>query len=149
MLKSIHPLIGPELLHALAAMGHGDEIVLVDANFPATSVASETVLGQPLRLDGVDVVEAARIVLSLLPLDAFVDDPAVVMQVVGDATAVPEVVALLQKIVEEAHGQALPLKAIERFDFYARAKQAFAVVATSERRLYGNIILKKGVIPPP
>lgn len=148
MLKTIHPLIGPDLLHALAAMGHGDEIALVDANFPAVSVGAETVLGQALRLDGVDVVEATRILLSLLPLDSFVDDPAVVMQVVGDAKAVPPVVGLLQQAVEEAHGQPLPLKAIERFDFYARAKQAFAVVATSERRLYGNIILKKGVIPP-
>ena len=139
MLKNIDPLLSPDLLAALAAMGHGDTIALVDANFPAVSNARRLI-----ALPGIDVVSAARAVLSLLPLDAYVDRPAQTMQVVGDAAAVPEVLAELGRLVEQA-GAPKP-EAIERFAFYVEAAGAFAIVQTGERRLYGNIILRKGVI---
>lgn len=144
MLKGIDGVIAPELLAVLAAMGHGDELVLSDANFPAASVAHSTVHGHALRMD-CDVLHGLRAVLALLPLDGFAPDPVLTMQVVGDPAAVPAVVA-----------QALPLLAaegvtpasLERFAFYERARRAFAVVRTAETRPYGNFILRKGVINP-
>lgn len=148
MLKGIDPLLTPDLLHTLAAMGHGDELVLVDANFPATSLAAETVVGTPIPLAGVDVVAAAQAVLTLLPLDDFVAHAAFVMQVVDDPDTVPPVVTLLEEVVNAAHGSQVVLCPLERHAFYARARHAFAIVATGEQRLYGNIILKKGVVRP-
>jgi L-fucose mutarotase len=140
MLIGLDPLLTPDLLHALAAMGHGDTIVLVDANYPATR-------GRRLiSLPGANVTEALRAVLSLLPLDTFVPDPAVVMQVVGEPNTVPDVVAEMNAALE-GHGAA-PSKSIERHAFYAAAERAYAIVHTGERRFYGNIILTKGVIPP-
>ncbi len=139
MLKGIDPLIGPDLLRALAAMGHGDEIVIADANFPATTVARETVLGAVLRID-CDAPRAVRAVLSLLPLDGHEPDPVLTMEVGGRPEEVPEAVR-----------EALPLLgvapvALERFAFYARAKRAFVVLRTAETRPYGNFILRKGVV---
>jgi L-fucose mutarotase len=141
MLKGIDPLVGPELLHILRAMGHGDELVIVDANYPATANAKRLV-----RLDGVDAPRALKAVLSLLPLDDFVEAPLAFMEVVGDPHAVPEVTSELQKIAEEAERRPLKAERIDRFAFYERARHGYAIVATSERRLYGNVILKKGVI---
>lgn len=140
MLRGLHPLLTPDLLHALAAMGHGDTITLVDANYPATRGR------RTIALPGVDVVQALRAVLTLLPLDSFVDDPAAVMQVVGDAAAVPPVVAAMNAALAEIGGG--PVASLERHAFYARAEQGYAIVATGERRFYGNVILTKGVIPP-
>lgn len=139
MLKGIDPLFSPELLHVLAAMGHGDTIALVDANFPATAKARRLI-----ALPGIDIVTATRVVLSLLPLDAYVDNPSAVMEVVGDANNVPPVVSELSALV--TGDGALPPAPIERFAFYRETEAAFAVVQTGERRLYGNIILRKGVI---
>lgn len=140
MLIGLDPLLTPDLLHALAAMGHGDTIVLVDANYPATR-------GRRLiSLPGANVTQALRAVLSLLPLDTFVPDPAVVMQVVGEPNAVPDVVKEMNAALKD-HGAA-PSKSIERHAFYAAAERAYAIVHTGERRFYGNIILTKGVIPP-
>ena len=144
MLKGLDPLLGPDLLHVLAAMGHGDELVIADANFPAASLARRLV-----RLDGVDAPRALRAILSVLPLDTFTSRPAAVMAVVGDPGAVPEPVREFQAIVDAAAGRAVPLEALERFAFYERARAAFAVVATGERRPYGNILLVKGVVPAP
>jgi L-fucose mutarotase len=141
MLKGIDPLLGPELLQILRAMGHGDELVIVDANFPAPATAKRLV-----RLDGVDAPRALRAVLSLMPLDDFVEAPVAFMAVVGDSTAVPEITREFQKIAEEAEGRALKAERIDRFAFYERARNAYAIVSTSERRLYGNVILKMGVI---
>lgn len=141
MLKGIHPLLNAELLHILASMGHGDELALVDANFPAASVARKLV-----RLDGVDTPSALAAILTLLPLDTFVPQPVAVMQVVGDANAVPPPVREFQPIVDQAMGKPVKLQAIDRFAFYERARKAFAVVATGEQRAYGNAILTKGVI---
>lgn len=141
MLKGIHPLLNADLLHVLAAMGHGDELALVDANFPAASVARKLI-----RLDGVDTPTALQAILTLFPLDTFVASPVAVMQVVGDPDAVPPPVRDFQPIVDAAMGKPLKLQAIDRFAFYERARKAFAVVATGEQRAYGNAILTKGVI---
>lgn len=142
MLKGIDALLGPELLMVLAAMGHGDEIVLADANFPGTAIAARTVHGRLLRMD-CPAPRALRAVLSLLPLDGFEPDPVMTMQVVDDAAAVPEVVAEARPIVA-AEGAAMG--SLERHAFYDRAGRAFAVVQTAETRIYGNFILRKGVI---
>jgi L-fucose mutarotase len=141
MLKGLDPLLGPDLLHVLAAMGHGDELVLADANFPAASIARRLV-----RLDGVDAPRALRAVLSVLPLDTFTATPAMVMAVVGDPGAVPPPVREFQAIVDATAGRPVRLEPLERFAFYERARAAFAVVATGELRPYGNILLVKGVV---
>ncbi len=143
MLRGIDPILSPELLHTLRAMGHGDEIVIADANFPGASVGRRLI-----RLDGIMAPDVLRAVLTLMPLDSFVDRPANTMQVVDDPSAVPPVVAEFQTIINEVADNRAPIGAIERFAFYDRAREAFAVVQTGENRLYGNIILKKGVIPP-
>ncbi len=141
MLIGLDPLLTPDLLHALASMGHGDAIALVDANYPSTR-------GQRLgALPGADIVAALHAVLGLLPLDAMVADPAMVMQVVGDPEAVPPVTAAINEALR-AHG-AQPARAIERHAFYGIAERAYAIVATGERRFYGDIILVKGVVAPP
>lgn len=141
MLKGIPPLLGPDLLHILRAMGHGDEIAIVDANFPAMTCAERLV-----RLDGVDASETLAAVLSVLPLDSFVETPAHGMQVVGKPDEIPPAIADFQTIVERLAGFPALIGRIERFDFYDRTEDCFAVVATSDRRLYANIILTKGVI---
>lgn len=141
MLIGLDPILSPDLLHILRAMGHGDEIAIVDANFPAESTAERLV-----RLDGVDATRALRAILTLLPLDTFVEHPANTMQVVGDPEAVPEAVADFQTSVNELADHPTKLGSIERFGFYERAEKCFAIVQTGERRLYGNIILTKGVV---
>lgn len=144
MLRGLDPLLSPDLLHILAAMGHGDRIVIADANFPGSAVARRI-----CRLDGISATEALRAILSVLPLDSFVDDRAQVMQVVGDASARPIVFHEFQTLIDNLADHPAPLTPIERFAFYEVARSAFAVVQTGETRLYGNIILTKGVIGPP
>jgi L-fucose mutarotase len=143
VLKGIDPLLNAELLHALAAMGHGDEIAIVDANFPAATMAQRLI-----RLDGVDAVRASEAILSLLPLDDFIARPASRMQVVGNAGAVPPVCREFQALVDRAAGRRLALAVVGRQRFYERVRRCYAVVATGESRLYGNLILTKGVIRP-
>ena len=145
MLKKIDPLLNADILHALCAMGHGDEVVICDANFPADSVARQTVLGKLLRIDGASSPRAIRAVLSVLPLDSFVDHPAERMEVVGDASALPVVQREAQREVDDAEGRDTPFASIERFAFYERAKKAYCVIATGEARGYGCFIFKKGV----
>ncbi|MBX3576332.1 MAG: ribose ABC transporter [Rhizobiaceae bacterium] len=142
MLRGIDPILSPELLGILRAMGHGDEIVIADANFPAVSNAKRLV-----RLDGIDAPRVVKAILSLMPLDAFVDDPALSMAVVGDSAAVPPVVSLFQQVIDTVADKAAKITPLERFAFYERARGAFAIVATGETRHYGNLILKKGVLP--
>ena len=146
MLKNIDPLLSPDLLQVLAAMGHGDDLVVVDANFPADAVARQTVTGKLIRLDGVDVVQAIRAILSVYPLDSFVEAPAQRMEIAGAPDEVPEVQQEVQREIDDAEGQSLPMGSIERFAFYEEAKKAYAVVATTEGRAYGCFLLKKGVI---
>lgn len=148
MLKGISPLLNADILHALAAMGHGDVAVIADANFPGESVARQTRLGRLLRIDGATSSEVAEAVLSLMPLDRFEKGAAACMAVVGDSNAVPQVRQEVQEIVNRAEGSEFPLLAVERFDFYERAKNAFCVIQCGERRLYGCFLLKKGVVEP-
>ncbi|MFN7286574.1 MAG: RbsD/FucU family protein [bacterium] len=148
MLKKIDPLLNADVLYALRAMGHGDEIVLVDTNFPADSVARETVLGDLLRIDGMSSARVARAVLSVMPLDTFVDDAAMRMEIVGDPKTIPPVQQEVQKEIDRAEGKSWPMGSIERMAFYERAKRAYAVIQTGETRFYGCFIFKKGVIPP-
>jgi L-fucose mutarotase len=148
LLKSIDPLLNADVLHALRAMGHGDDVALCDTNFPADSVARATVLGRLLRIDNVTAARAARAVLSVLPLDSFVDTPASRMEVVDHPDEVPEVQREVQAEIDAAEGRPWPMGSVERFAFYDRARQAYAVIATGERRFYGCFILKKGVIAP-
>jgi L-fucose mutarotase len=141
MLLGIDPLLSPELLMILRAMGHGDEIVIADANFPAVANAKRLV-----RLDGVSASDALQAMLSVLPLDSFVDTPVNGMQVVGKPDEIPPSIADLQTIVDRLSGFPVQIGRIERFAFYERARTCFAVVATSDRRFYANLILTKGVI---
>jgi L-fucose mutarotase len=143
MLKGLHPLLGPELLHALAAMGHGDEIGVVDANFPAAALGR-----QVIRLDGVSAPAVLEALLTLLPLDHFVDHPLTTMAVVGAPQAEPQVVAEFGVIASRSEGRAVARQALPREPFYERARQAFALVQSGERRLYGNVLLRKGVVAP-
>ncbi|MES0813067.1 RbsD/FucU domain-containing protein [Roseibium sp. SCPC15] len=141
MLRDIDPILSPDLLYALRAMGHGDEIVLADANFPGESLGPTCI-----RADGSTASEVLQAVLSVMPLDIYVPDPALTMQVVGDPDAIPEAVADFQNIIKKTADNPAQIQTLERFAFYERAATAFAIVQTGERRLYGNIILKKGVI---
>jgi L-fucose mutarotase len=148
MLKNIDPLLNADVLYALRAMGHGDALVLCDTNFPADSVARQTVLGRLLRIDGVDAPRAARAILSVFPLDTFVDHAALRMEVVDQPDEVPAVQAEVQREIDRAEGKVSPMGSIERFAFYEQATEAYCVVATGERRFYGCFILQKGVIAP-
>jgi len=141
MLKGLDPLLDADLLSVLAAMGHGDEIALVDANFPAASVAERLV-----RSNGASLAEVARAVLSVLPLDTYVETPLVRMEVVGDPVTVPEVQREVIALVQAAEGAPVAVGSLERFAFYERARHAYAVVATGERRAYGCVLLSKGVL---
>jgi L-fucose mutarotase len=147
MLKGIDPLLNADVLQALRAMGHGDDLILCDTNFPADSVARQTALGFLLRVDA-PLARVAKAVLSVYPLDGFVDDAAARMEVVGDPNAVPDVQQEVQAEIDAAEGKPWPMVGIERYAFYARAKQAYAVIQTHERRFYGCVALRKGVIPP-
>jgi L-fucose mutarotase len=147
MLKGINPLLNADVLQALRAMGHGDDLIISDTNFPADSVARQTVLGKLLRIDApaADVVKA---VLSLYPLDTFVDDAAARMEIVGKPDEIPDVQQEVQKAVDAAEKKSWPMISVERYAFYERAKQAYCVIQTGERRFYGCFILTKGVISP-
>lgn len=146
MLKNIDPLLTPELLYVLALMGHGDEIAVVDANFPAHSMARGTCYGSPVSLAGASAIEAVQAVLSLMPLDEFGGAPVRTM----DAGLNGDDLALVQQEVQEAvdavAGRHLPLDAMGRFAFYEASRNSYAIVLTSERRLYGNFLLRKGVV---
>tara|TARA_B110000908_G_scaffold8606_1_gene10674 strand:- start:864 stop:1295 length:432 start_codon:yes stop_codon:yes gene_type:complete len=141
LLRNIPTILSPDLLWTLRAMGHGDDLVIADANFPATALGARC-----HRLDGLTATEVLQAVLTVLPLDKFVQHPALVMQVVDDPEAVPSIVVEFQKITTTTADNPAKLDKLERFDFYDRAKTAFAIIQTGETRLYGNIILKKGVI---
>ena len=148
MLKTLDPLLNADVLYALRAMGHGDDVVICDTNFPADSVARQTVLGRVLRIDGVSAARAARAILSVLPLDSFVEQPALRMEIVGQPDEVPPVQAELQAEIDRAEGRSWPMGSIERFAFYERARKSYCVITTGEPRFYGCFIFTKGVIAP-
>ena len=147
MLKSIDPILNADVLYALRAMGHGDDLIIADTNFPSESVARETALGELLRIDR-SAAEVVRAVLSVYPLDTFVDDSAARMEVVDEPDTILPVMEEVQNEIDAAEGRPWPMTGIERFAFYDRAKSAFAVIQTGERRFYGCFALRKGVIPP-
>jgi len=143
MLKNLPPLLTPDLLHALASMGHGDEVAIVDANFPAARVAAASG-ARLVQVAGADAPALLRAVLAVLPLDDFGPAAAWTMQVVGDSAALPPPVAESQRVLREAgERDAVPL---ERFAFYERAESAFAILRSGEQRRYGNLLLRKGVV---
>jgi len=142
MLKGISPLLSPELLAVLCAMGHGDEIVLADAHFPGESLGPRVI-----RADGLRIAPLLEAILPLLELDRFVEDPVCMMAPVPGDTADPAVAASYEvPLLQHAPGTP-PIQFLERFAFYDRAQGAFAVVMTGETAKYGNVILKKGVTP--
>jgi L-fucose mutarotase len=148
LLRNIDPLLNADVLYALRAMGHGDTVVLCDTNFPADSIARQTRLGRLLRIDGVTTARATRAILSVMPLDSFVDDAAARMEIVGKPTEIPPVQQEVQAEIDKAEGKSWPMVSIERMKFYEHAKRAYCVVASGERRFYGCFIFTKGVIPP-
>jgi len=141
MLKGIHPLLSPDLLHALASMGHGDSVAIVDANFPATSNAKRLIespgSGAPAMLEAV---------LTVLPLDTRVVPAVFTMEVTGDPTAIPPPVAEFAAVMTTLDLGDIEIGRLERQAFYERARGAFAIVRTGEARRFGNILLVKGVI---
>ena len=146
MLKGINPLLNADVLHVLRAMGHGDDLIIADTNFPSDSVARQTIFGKLLRIDAsaADVVQA---VLSVMPIDTFVDDAAARMEVVDEPKTILPVMTEVQDKVSAAGGPN-PMLPIERFSFYDRSKKAYAVIQTGERRFYGCFAFRKGVIGP-
>jgi L-fucose mutarotase len=145
MLKGIDPLLSADLLWLLAAMGHGDDLAVVDLNHPAETIVRSTISGCLVRLPGVAVDRAVGAILTVLPLDTFTSDPVRGMQVVGDADAAPEAFRDISRTIA-ASGYAGPIVRLERFAFYAAAKAAFGVVQCGDPRFYGNILLRKGAI---
>src|SRR5215471_10450986 len=140
MLLGLDPVLSPDLLYALAAMGHGDRIALVDANYPGTRGR------RVIHLPGLATPRVLEAVLSVLPIDTFIADPCATMQVVGEPDAVPLVVAQMNAaLTKVGAGRAV---SVDRHAFYAAAESAYVIVQTGERRFYGNILLTKGVIPP-
>jgi L-fucose mutarotase len=153
LLHGIDPALNADLLYVLQAMGHGDDIVICDANFPADAIARQTAYGRLIRMDNITSPRAIRAVLSLMPLDSFVQHPAERMEVVGNPAELPAIQQEAQREIDavarrDSGRDTWPMGSVERFAFYERAKKAYAVVATGERRFYGCFILKKGVIPP-
>ena len=143
MLIGIDPILTPDLLRHLRAMGHGDQLVIVDANFPAESSCEKVE-----RLAGVSATQALRAILSVMPLDTFVDDPARTMQVVGNPDEVPDIVKEFKAIINETADNPCEIQTVERHAFYREADKGYCIVQTAEERLYGNIILSKGIVPP-
>ena len=146
MLKGIDPLLNANVLGVLRAMGHGDDLIITDTNFPSDSVARQTVYGSLLRIDAsaADVVQA---VLSVMPIDTFVDDAAARMEVVDEPKTILPVMTEVQDKVSAVDGPNRMLP-IERFSFYDRAQKAYAIIQTGERRFYGCFAFRKGVIGP-
>lgn len=148
MLKGLDPRLNADVLYVLRAMGHGDVLVISDTNFPADSVARHTVYGELLRMENLSAAQAMEAVLSVLPLDTFVEDFAARMEVVDAPGEIPETQAEVQAVIDAAEGRPRPMVSVERFDFYDRARDAYAVIQTGERRFYGCFLLRKGVIGP-
>lgn len=141
MLKGIPPIISPDLLKILTEMGHGDEIVLADSNFPAVSHAQRLI-----RADGHSIPDLLEAILTLFPLDTYVEQPMTLMAVEQGDDVEPVIWQQYQQIANEKEGKPISIDMIDRFSFYERAKETYAIVATGERALYANVIIKKGVI---
>lgn len=149
MLKGIDQRLSAEILHVLMLMGHGDDLMICDVNHPAASIAAQTTHGRLIDMAGCDIPTAARAILTLMPLDSFVPAPVTRMQVVGDPEGEVPVFARMQAVLDAAEGRNVPMRALERFDFYAAAKRGFAIIRTADSGPYGCFILKKGVVDLP
>ncbi|KQS75283.1 fucose-binding protein [Rhizobium sp. Leaf384] len=146
MLKGIDPVIHADLMHAMMQMGHGDDLVLCDINHPAATIAAQTTYGRLLDVSGCGLTAAARAILTLFPLDTFIERPVSRMQVVGRPEARVPIFDAMQEVVDESQGRPIPMEALERFAFYEAAKRSFVIVRTSDPGPYGCFIFKKGVI---
>lgn len=146
MLKTIDPLLNADLLWVLAAMGHGDDLALVDANHPADTVASHCIVKKPLRVSAANMAEVARAILTVFPLDDFTDDPVRRMEVVGVPTEIPPIQREVQGVVDAMQSRSFKMAGIERYAFYEAAKKSFAVVQVNDARPYGCFLFRKGVI---
>jgi L-fucose mutarotase len=146
MLKGLDPILTAELLYVLKAMGHGDDLLLCDRNHPATTLATKTTHGKLLTLFGADLKRTAEAVLSLFPLDTFVDEPVMRMKVVGNPNELVPIHHTMQEVVNKAEGRPIKIGAYERFDFYDAAARSFAIVQTSDPGPYGCFLFRKGVI---
>ncbi len=144
MLKGLDGRLTPDLLHMIASMGHGDTVTICDANFPAASVARQTVVARPLRM-ACNAPDAVRVILGVMPIDTYEPDmpPVETMQVVDEPGATPPAVAEAMPLFEREQVRTV---ALDRFAFYEAARRSFAVVLTDEFRPYGNFILRRGVI---
>lgn len=141
MLKGIPSILSPELLKVLMEMGHGDELVIGDGNFPAASMARRLV-----RCDGHGVPDLLDAILTLFPLDTFVEKPVALMEVVPGDPTIPKIWKTYEEIIGTRAGLDAKIEFVERFAFYDRARAGYCIVATGEAALYANVILKKGVI---
>ncbi len=148
MLKGIDSRLNAEVLGALRAMGHGDVLIVADTNFPSDSVSRATVTGELLRMENLTAAEAIEAILSVMPLDTFVDDFAGRMEVGDTPDEIPAVQAEVQVEIDRAEGRPRQMISIERFAFYDMARESYAVIQTGERRFYGCFMLRKGVVPP-
>ena len=143
MLKGVPRILSPELLKVLAEMGHGDEIVIADGNFPAESMGKDAIV---IRADGHGVPELLDAVLQMIPLDQYVEKPAALMEVVAGDPCVPVIWDDFRRLLEKNGEDPSAIEMMERFSFYERAKKAYAIVSTGETAIYANILLKKGVV---
>jgi len=143
MLININPILSPKLLSILHSMGHGDKIVLADANFPSASLAKRLI-----RLDGIDIPKAAKAILSVFPLDSFIKFPVKRMEIDQNPKEINDVHKDFINILKKTSGDKWKVGTIERFQFYKEAKEAFAIISTTDARAFGCFILTKGVIKP-
>lgn len=143
MLKGVPAILSPQLLKVLCEMGHGDEIVIADGNFPAESMGKDAVV---IRADGHGVPEILDAVLKMIPLDQYVERPAALMEVVPGDDCVPVIWEQYRALLEDNSEDPARIEMMERFAFYERAKKAYAIIATGESAIYANILLKKGVV---
>lgn len=149
MLKGINQRLSAEVVHVLMLMGHGDDLVICDVNHPAAGISAATTYGRLIDMAGCDLPTAAAAILTLMPLDSFVPAPLTRMQVVGDPTAERPIFARMQAVADSAEGAPVRMQSLDRFAFYAAARQAFAIIRTSDSGPYGCFILKKGVVTLP
>lgn len=145
MLKGIDSTLNAELLYALMLMGHGDQLVLCDINHPAQTIAKQTTYGRLIDVSGCGLTRAAEAVLTLFPLDTFIDAPVKRMQVVGDPEGQVPIFAAMQAVVDRSEGRPIMIQPLERFAFYEAAQKSFAIVRTSDPGPYGCFIFSKGV----
>jgi L-fucose mutarotase len=146
MLKTIDRRLSAEVLHVLMQMGHGDDLVICDVNHRAATIARDTTYGKLVDMAGCDIPGAAAAILTLFPIDTFVEVPVMRMQIVGDPQGSVPIFARMQAVLDAAEARPIRMAALERFDFYAAARRAFAIIRTSDPGPYGCFILRKGVV---